>query len=125
MTKLDNTTKICLICGILLITSWVIVFIVSQLKVFLSVLISGILVYGLFAATLYIYRHIYNNQGRTVLQLAGFAFCGKLVFLGIMFFIVIRFVPVDIFVFFISFIILFTIFLGLEIILIYRRIIFK
>lgn len=125
MAKLDLTSKVNIISGVLLVLAAIIVFFMFYRELFLSVLLSEILVYGLFVATIYIYRYIYKKQDRKALQLTTFVFYGKLVFLGIMFFIITMFVPVNISAFFISFAILFTIFLGLEIIIIYKGMIFR
>ncbi|MFO7928366.1 MAG: hypothetical protein R6U35_01730 [Candidatus Humimicrobiaceae bacterium] len=125
MAKLDLTSKVNIISGVLLVLAAIIVFFMFYRELFLSVLLSEILVYGLFVATIYIYRYIYKKQDRKALQLTTFVFYGKLVFLGIMFFIITMFVPVNISAFFISFAILFTMFLGLEIIIIYKGMIFR
>lgn len=125
MAKLDLTSKVNIISGALLVLAAMIVFFMFHWKLFLSVFLSEILVYGLFVSTIYIYRHIYKKQDRKALQLTAFVFYGKLVFLGIMFFIITMLVPVNISAFFISFAILFTIFLGLEIALIYKGMIFR
>ncbi len=125
MAKLGLTSKVNIISGALLVLAAVIVFFMFHWKLFLSILLSEILVYGLFVSTIYIYRYIYKKRDRKALQLTALVFYGKLVFLGIMFFIITMLVPVNVSAFFISFAILFTIFLGIEITLIYKGMIFR
>ncbi len=119
MSKPGLALKTSLFSAIVLVVVAIIVYIIADFKLFFSVAISQILVYSIFVITIYIYKYIYSKGNKKALQMAAFVFYGKLVFLGLMFFTITRFAPVNLMAFFISFAILFTIFLGLEIILLY------
>ncbi|GEM_PF-2773121 len=123
MTGLNLRTNI--ISASVLSAASLLFFFFSSFTLFLSFMMAAVLVFSMFAITINVYKYIYRRQDTKALQLTVYVFYGKLVFLGIMLFIVTRFAPVDIAAFLIFFTILFIIFLGLEIILLYRGRIFK
>jgi hypothetical protein len=123
MAGLNFRTSI--ISGSVLAVSSLLFFFFSSFNLFLSFLMAAVLVYVMFVITVNVYKYIYRRQDMKALQLAVYVFYGKLVFLGIMFFVAVRFTPVNIIAFLIFFAILFIIFLGLEVFLLYRGRIFK
>jgi hypothetical protein len=123
MTGLNFRASI--ISGSVLSAASLLFFFFSGFTFFLSFLIAAVLVFSMYITTVNAYKYIYSRQQAKALQLAVYVFYGKLVFLGVMLFVVIRFAHVDIAAFLIFFAILFIIFLGLEIILLYRGRIFK
>ncbi|MDZ7836969.1 MAG: hypothetical protein U5N58_02915 [Actinomycetota bacterium] len=90
---------------------------------FWSVLLSSVLVFGLFVANLYLYSRLYGDGGKLKFMFA--AFWIKLLVLAGAFFIFTRLDFLDVYWLFISFIILFTIFLFLELFLLYKNAMFK
>jgi hypothetical protein len=123
MAGLNFRTSI--ISGSVLAVASLLFFFFSGFTLFLSFMMAAVLVYVMFVITVNVYKYIYRRQDMKALQLAVYVFYGKLAFLGIMFFVAVRFVPVNIIAFLIFFAILFIIFLGLEVFLLYRGRIFK
>jgi hypothetical protein len=91
---------------------------------FLGILISGLLTLFFFMATLLVYLKAAKAKPQSKLKYLMFIFFAKMVVAAAVFYGVFRFQFADMRYLLISFLIFFTIFLNLEIFLIYKRIIF-
>lgn len=102
----------------------------DNLQGFLGILISGLLTLLFFMATLTVYMKASNAQTQDKLKYLMIVFFAKIVLSAMVFFIVSRFHDadmqyyVDMRYLLISFLIFFTLFLNLEIFLIYKRMLF-
>ena len=91
----------------------------------LAVIISSFLAFAVFAATLIYYRWIAARKMVNAARSIIISFVVKIIFLGAIFYLLTRFDMVNMMAFAISFVIFFTIFLNIEIFMIYKRLLFK
>ncbi len=96
----------------------------GNLQGFLGILISGLLTLLFFMATLVIYLKAANAQAQNKLKYLMIIFFAKMAVSAAVFYIVYRFHFADMRYLLISFLIYFTLFLNLEIFLIYKRMLF-
>lgn len=94
-------------------------------QIFLSILVSGVLTLIFFIGTLLFYFKAYRNKSPNILKYILPIFIAKIVFAGLVFFLVDRFDYVNMLGFIISFLIFFTIFFNMEIFLIYKKVLFS
>jgi hypothetical protein len=91
---------------------------------FLGILISGLLTMLFFMATLVVYRKAANVQTQNKLKYLMLIFFAKMAVSAAVFYVVLHFQFADMRYLLISFLIFFTLFLNLEIFLIYKRMLF-
>ena len=91
---------------------------------FLGILISGLLTLFFFLATLAVYLKAANVQTQNKLKYLMIVFFAKMAASATVFYVVLRFQFADMRYLLISFLIFFTLFLNLEIFLIYKRMLF-
>ena len=91
---------------------------------FLGILISGLLTFLFFMATLLVYLKVAKAQLQNKLKYLLIIFFAKMVMTAVVFYIVLQFTLADIWYLLVSFLIFFTIFFNLEIFLIYKRMLF-
>jgi hypothetical protein len=91
---------------------------------FLGILISGLLTFLFFMATLLVYLKAAKAQLQNKLKYLLIIFFAKMVMTAVVFYIVLQFTLADIWYLLVSFLIFFTIFFNLEIFLIYKRMLF-
>jgi hypothetical protein len=96
----------------------------DNLTGFWGILISGLLTLFFFMATLLVYLKAVKAQPQNKLKYLMFIFFAKMVVAAAVFYIVFRFQFADMRYLLISFLIFFTIYLNLEIFLIYKRMLF-
>jgi peptidoglycan biosynthesis protein MviN/MurJ (putative lipid II flippase) len=96
----------------------------DNLQGFLGILVSGLLTLLLFMATLLVYLKAAKAQPQNKLKYLMIIFFAKMAVSAAVFYIVFRFQFADMRYLLISFLILFTLFLNLEIFLIYKRVLF-
>jgi len=96
----------------------------KNLNNYLSILISAAISIFLFMLGIFIYRKISNGDMTSMLKYMFVSFFGKLILLASVFYLFAKTDFINITYFLVSFIIFFTIFLNIEIFLIYRKNIF-
>jgi len=96
----------------------------DNLQGFLGVLISGLLTLLFFMATLAVYLKAANAQPQNKLKYLMIIFFAKMAVSAAVFYVVFHFHFADMRYLLISFLIFFTLFLNLEIFLIYKRMLF-
>ena len=95
------------------------------LDISLAIIISALLAFIMFAGTLVYYRWIAGRKLANATRSVMISFVVKILFFGAMFYLLARLGIVNMMAFAISFVIFFTIFLNIEIFIIYKRILFK
>lgn len=98
---------------------------IFPIEIFLAVAIGGLISFIGFIATLLVYYKLDEVNSSNALKHILVVFFGKLIFFALIFYLLSRIENLDLLSFFISFLIFFTIFLNIEILLIYKRILFK
>lgn len=96
----------------------------KNLNNYLSILISAAISIFLFMLSIFIYRKVSNGDTTSMLKYMFISFFGKLILLASVFYLFAKTDFINIIYFLVSFIIFFTIFLNIEIFLIYRKNIF-
>jgi hypothetical protein len=91
---------------------------------FMGILISGLLTLLFFMATLLVYFKASKAQSQNKLKYLLFIFFAKIIVSAAVFFVIGKFAHVNIWYLLVSFLIFFTLFLNLEIFLIYKRMLF-
>jgi len=120
-TKIIKTTFIS--AGALIILALACYFITAR-EVFFSIIISEAISFIYFVVSLFLYYVLSRiNSERKKKYMLPVYVC-KLVFIGGLFYLVTRFDFIDFKAFIISFLILFIIFLNIEVVLIYKKILF-
>jgi hypothetical protein len=99
-------------------------FILRSIQDFLGILISGLLTFLFFMATLLVYLKAAKTQLQNKLKYLLIIFFAKMAVFAVLFYIIYRFDYVNMLYFLFSFLIFFTLFLNLEIFLIYKRMLF-
>jgi hypothetical protein len=94
-------------------------------KVFLAITTGEFLAFITFIATLLFYYGISRRRSSSMLKYILPAFLIKIVFVGTIFYLIFRFNLVNLMVLGLAFIIFFTIFFNIEVILIYKKLLFK
>lgn len=98
---------------------------IFPIEIFLAVTIGGFISFIGFIATLLVYYKLDKINSSNALKYILVVFFGKLIFFALIFYLLSRIENLDLLSFFISFLIFFTIFLNIEILLIYKGILFK
>ena len=122
---LNKIKKILLISLLVLFIIGIVSFFLSSFQIFLAILISEIVTFIFFIGTLFLYLKAYRSSAPNKLKYILYIFIAKLAVAGLVFFLIARFDYVNMIGFIFSFLILFTIFLNLEIFLIYKKILFS
>jgi hypothetical protein len=122
---LNTIKKILLISLLVLFIIGIVSFFLSSLQIFLAILISELITFIFFAGTLFSYLKVYRSSAPNKLKYILYIYIAKLAVAGLAFFLIARFGYVNMIGFIFSFLILFTIFLNLEIFLIYKKILFS
>jgi len=117
--------NITLIILAVLVVLCIAVFFLFPSDISLAVIISSLLAFAVFAATLVYYRWISQKKMVNAARSVMASFVAKIIFLGAAFYLMARLDLVNMMVFAISFVIFFTIFLNIEIFMIYKRLLFK
>ena len=121
-TRIRNITFIILaVLAVLYIT----VYFLFPFDISLAVIISSLLAFIVFAATLVYYRRITQKKMVSAARSIMISFVAKILFLGGSFYLIVRLDLVNMMVFAVSFVIFFTIFLNMEIFMIYKKLLFK
>lgn len=97
---------------------------IFSVKDFYGILASGFLTFLFFIATLLFYLRAVKSQPQGKLKYLLAVFISKLIISAVAFYLVYRFDYINMLAFLFSFLIFFTLFFNLEIILIYRRFLF-
>jgi hypothetical protein len=122
---LNKIKKISLTSLLVLFIIGIVSFFLSSFQIFLAILISEIVTFIFFIGTLFLYLKAYRSSAPNKLKYILYIFIAKLAVAGLVFFLIARFDYVNMIGFIFSFLILFTIFLNLEIFLIYKKILFS
>jgi len=121
-TRIRNITLIILAVLALLCIA---VFFLFPSDISLAIIISSLLAFIVFTATLVYYWWISQKKLVNAARSVMISFVAKILFLGAVFYLVIRLELVNMMVFAVSFVIFFTIFLNIEIFMIYKKLLFK
>ena len=97
------------------------IYFLLPLDISLAVIISSFLAFIVFGATIFYYRWIIHKKVLNAAKSIMISFMAKIIFFGAMFYLLARLDIVNMVVFTISFEIFFTIFLNVEIFMIYKR----
>ncbi len=93
--------------------------------IFLAIIISEAAALIVFIITLMIYYVLNRSKSKNKMKYFIYLFIGKIIFLAAILFLVSRFDFINLAVFAVSFVILFTVFLNIEIFFIYKKMLFK
>lgn len=121
---LARVKKISIISITALFVIELVCFFITTRQIFLSILVSGALTFIFFIATLFFYFRAYRSKSPNILKYILPIFVAKIVFAGLVFFLIYWFAYINMFWLLISFLIFFTIFFNLEIFLIYKKVLF-
>jgi hypothetical protein len=122
---LNKIKKISLISLLVLFIIGIFSFFLSSFQIFLAILISEIITFIFFVGTLFLYLKVYRSSAPNKLKYILYIYMAKLAVAGLVLFLIARFDYVNMIGFIFSFLILFTVFLNLEIFLIYKKILFS
>ena len=117
--------NISLIIFLILAVLSVVVYFLFPQEISLAVIISSFLAFLVFIAALLYYRWVSRKSIQSVARSVLISFAVKIIFLGACFYLINRTDIVNGMVFAVSFVIFFTIFLNIEIFMIYKRLLFK
>jgi len=123
-SDLARIKKISLLSTAALFVIELVCFFITSRQIFLSILVSGVLTLIFFIGTLFFYFRAYRNKSPNTLKYVLPIFMAKIVFAGLVFFLIYRFGYINMLGFIFSFLIFFTIFFNLEIFLIYKKVLF-
>ena len=93
--------------------------------IFLAIIISEAAALIVFIITLMIYYVLSRSKSKNNIKYFVYLFMGKIIFLAAILFLISRFDFINLVVFAVSFVILFTVFLNIEIFFIYKKMLFK
>jgi len=96
-----------------------------SLDISLAIIISSLLAFIVFLATIAYYRWIAARKMVKAARSVMLSFIAKIIIFGAVFYLLVRLDIVNMMAFAISFVIFFTIFLNIEIFMIYKRLLFK
>ena len=117
--------NISLIILAILIVLYVILFFTLPSEISLAIIISSFLAFIVFVATLAYYRLIaIRKTGKAALSVM-ISFVVKIIIFGAVFYLLVRLDIVNMMAFAVSFVVFFTIFLNIEVFMIYKRLLFK
>lgn len=122
---LNKIKKILLISLLVLFIIGIVSFFLSSFQIFLAILISELITFIFFTGTLFLYLKVYRSSAPNKLKYIFYIFIAKLAVAGLAFFLIAKFDYVNMIGFVFSFLILFTLFLNLEVFLIYKKILFS
>lgn len=103
----------------------IVLYFTLPLDISLAVIISGLMAFIVFIATLFYYRWISVRRLARAARSVMISFVAKIIFFGAVFYLLARLDMVNMMAFTISFVIFFTIFLNIEILMLYKRLLFK
>jgi hypothetical protein len=124
---LNKIKKITFISLITLFVIGIISFFVASLQIFLAIIVGEILTFIFFIGTLLLYSKVYNSNSPSPnkIRYILYMYIAKIALAGLVFFLIARFGYINLVGFTFSFLILFTVFFNLEILLIYKKILFN
>ena len=93
--------------------------------IFLAIIISEAVALIVFIITLIIYYMLSRSKSKNKMKYFIYLFIGKIILLAAILFLISRFDSINLAAFAVSFVILFTLFLNIEIFFIYKKILFK
>ncbi len=102
-----------------------VIYFILPLSISIAVIASSLLAFAAFAATLFYYRWVFLKKTGKAVKYIIASFAVKIIFLGSMFYLASRLKLINIMAFAVSFIVFFTIFLYIELFLVYRKTLFK
>ena len=121
----NRIRNISLIILAILAVLYVILYFTVPLNISLAIIISSLLAFIVFIVTISYYRWIATRKMVKAARSVMISFIAKIIIFGAMFYLLVRLDIVNMMAFAISFVIFFTIFLNIEIFMIYKRLLFK
>ena len=122
---LSKIIKICIFSVIALSVIGVVCYFTFSANNFFAIIISGVASFIAFIATLFSYYMIYRSKSPKKIKYVFYVYIGKIVFLGLVFYLMMRLDFINLVAFVLSFLIFFIVFFNIEIFLIYKKILFK
>jgi len=112
-----------ILIGLILLA--ILLYFLLPFEISIAIIVSSFLAFIVFAATLVFYRWVLLKRAKNAAKYIIFSFIAKIIFLGAMFYLIIWLDLVNIIAFAISFIVFFTVFLYIEVFMIYKRLLLK
>lgn len=112
-----------ILIGLILLA--ILLYFLLTFEISIAIIISSFLAFIAFAATLVFYRWVLIKKVQNAAKYIILSFAAKIIFLGAVFYLIIWSDMANIIAFAISFIVFFTIFLYIEIFIIYKRLLLK
>ncbi len=117
--------KITIFSLILLLAIAAISFFIFARNIFLAVTAAGFLAFITFIVTLFFYYWLNRRRSSAILKYILPAFFIKIIFVGAVFYLMFKLNFMNLIVLGLAFIIFFTIFLNIEVIIIYKKLLFR
>ena len=122
---LSKILKIGLISIITLSVIGVVCYFTFSAENFFGIIISAVASFIAFIATLFSYYMIYRSKSPKKIKYVLLVYIGKIVFLGLVFYLMVNLDFINLMAFVLSFLVFFIVFFNIEIFLIYKKILFK
>ena len=120
-----NIRNISLIILAVLALLCIVLYFTISLDISLAIIISSFIAFIVFTATLVFYRWAALRKMVNTARAVMISFVAKIIFFGAIFYLLARLDIINMMAFAISFVVFFTIFLNIEIFMIYKRLLFK
>jgi hypothetical protein len=121
-TRIRNIS-IYILIGLALLA--VILYFMLPFKISVAIIISSFLAFIVFVSTLFFYRWISRKESMRVARFIMLSFIIKIIVLGATFYLILWLDFINTLAFGVSFVVFFTIFLNIEIFLMYKKLLFK
>ncbi len=122
---LSKIIKIGLISIITISVIGVVCYFTFSVENFFGIIISAVASFIAFIATLFSYYMIYKSKSPKKIKYVLLVYIGKIVFLGLIFYLMTNLDFINLMAFVLSFLVFFIVFFNIEIFLIYKKILFK
>jgi hypothetical protein len=103
----------------------VILYFILPFKISVAIIISSFLAFIVFVFTLFFYRWVSRKESMKVARFIMLSFIIKIIVLGGIFYLILWLDFINTLAFGVSFVVFFTIFLNIEIFLMYKKLLFK
>jgi hypothetical protein len=95
---------------------------------FISIISGSAIAVALFFISIFVYKILLNKNSSNTAKIVIFSYLAKVVFIALIFLLIVKFSNfnrVNFFYFFISFLIVYSVLLNIEIYMIYKKVLFK
>ncbi len=122
---LSKIIKISIFSIIALLAIGVVSYFTFSASLTLAIVISGATAFIAFIATLFFYYMIYRGSSPSKIKYVLYVYIGKILFFVLVFYLMTNLKSINLMYFIISFLVFFIIFFNIEILLIYKKILFR